>query len=90
MFNSYSNELSLSVLADVLYKLHKSVSKMYSEFDNCEGFDYLIYKLKELKGYLYDLTIELKFMDCENSINLIDFKSELLRIESEVLYLKSI
>lgn len=88
MFSNYSNELSLPVLYNILNKLHLTVNKMYIEFDNCVEFDYLIYKLKELKNYLYDLAIELKFMDCENSIALIDFKAELLRVEEELMYLK--
>lgn len=80
------NQLSLSVLCEVLNSLHNKVTNMFKNSYN----EYLIYKLKELKSYLYDLTVEFGLIDDSYSSYLYDLKLELVRVEKELVYLELI
>lgn len=89
MFKNFSNELSIITLSFVVNRLNNSISKTYTEFDNCIGYDFLLYKLKELKKYLYEIKFELALISEENSLYLYDLKSELVRVEKEFIQLNN-
>ena len=87
MFKSFPqeyNELSYNVLIQALERLHLKVTTLFNQVKD----SYSKVKLKEYKSYLYDLSIEFGLIDCDNSSYLYDLKTELVRVEKELVVLE--